>query len=221
MSSTGARDVGQADPEALATVIGGPPPMSREEAAERWVRASKVAGSPGYPDDEAGMRELALLAYDRSYDPAGMARQSIAILASGERTPLLHSLRLPTLVIHGSDDLLLPQPGIAGPRPADPTKERGAGAAARVRGCQGVKVWGREGQRGSTGARVSGAGVGAWGRGVEVCPSSRAPSRSSTALGPTGVQGVLFRQDRALEERRRTGINTFSPQAVKSRGPSW
>jgi len=49
--------------------------------------------------------------YDRSYYPQGMARQNTAILASGDRRPSLSSIRIPTLVIHGADDPLIPVEG--------------------------------------------------------------------------------------------------------------
>ena len=42
------------------------------------------------------------------YDPAAMYRQLLAILASGDRSWQLARLQLPTLVIHGTDDPLLP-----------------------------------------------------------------------------------------------------------------
>ena len=44
----------------------------------------------------------------RGYDPAGAERQLLAILASGDRRPLLESIKAPTLVIHGADDPLVP-----------------------------------------------------------------------------------------------------------------
>jgi len=45
--------------------------------------------------------------YDRSNHPEGQARQLAAIMAHGNRAPLLASVRAPTLVIHGSDDPLV------------------------------------------------------------------------------------------------------------------
>jgi pimeloyl-ACP methyl ester carboxylesterase len=46
--------------------------------------------------------------------PAGIARQLLAILASGDRTPRLADVRVPTVVIHGTDDaLVLPTGGEA------------------------------------------------------------------------------------------------------------
>ena len=47
------------------------------------------------------------IAYDRSNDPVGVARQLVAIAASGDRTAALRSLSVPTLVVHGADDPLV------------------------------------------------------------------------------------------------------------------
>ena len=44
----------------------------------------------------------------RGIDPAGTARQLLAILASGDRRPLLKRIQAPTMVVHGSDDPLVP-----------------------------------------------------------------------------------------------------------------
>jgi pimeloyl-ACP methyl ester carboxylesterase len=46
-------------------------------------------------------------AHDRAYDPAGVARQLVAVLASGDRTTRLRAVRVPALVIHGADDPLV------------------------------------------------------------------------------------------------------------------
>ncbi|GAA5085132.1 alpha/beta hydrolase [Thermocatellispora tengchongensis] len=105
MSTTGAPSVGQASPEALA-VLGGPPAVTREEVIERAVRMLRVVGSPGFPMEEAELRERTGRAYDRSYDPAGTARQAVAAVASGDRTARLGQVTTPTLVIHGADDAM-------------------------------------------------------------------------------------------------------------------
>ena len=49
--------------------------------------------------------------FDRSYYPQGVGRQLVAILASGDRTEQLASIKVPTLVIHGKDDPLVPHEG--------------------------------------------------------------------------------------------------------------
>ncbi|HGN8583827.1 TPA: alpha/beta fold hydrolase, partial [Pseudomonas aeruginosa] len=46
--------------------------------------------------------------YDRAFNPEGVQRQLLAILAEPSRVPLLNRLQVPTLVIHGTADPLLP-----------------------------------------------------------------------------------------------------------------
>ena len=84
-----------------------PPATSRDEAVQRAIATYRVIGSPAYPLDEQWLSEIAGQAYDRAYDPLGVARQLLAIHASGDRTPALRELDVPTLVIHGEDDPLV------------------------------------------------------------------------------------------------------------------
>lgn len=44
----------------------------------------------------------------RAYRPAGLARQLVAVVADGDRSRLLGSLEVPTLVLHGAADPLVP-----------------------------------------------------------------------------------------------------------------
>jgi pimeloyl-ACP methyl ester carboxylesterase len=104
MSTTGNMSVGQASPEALREIFGGPRAITREEVIQQSLRAARAIGSPGYPADENEVAERAGRAYDRSHDPIGVARQAIASVASGDRTEMLRRLELPTLVIHGLAD---------------------------------------------------------------------------------------------------------------------
>ena len=106
MSSTGDAKVGQATQAAMAVLMA-PPARSREEAMDRVVESYRVIGSPGYPLDEEALRERARLSFDRAYDPSGVGRQLVAILASGDRTARLRDVRVPALVIHGEQDPLV------------------------------------------------------------------------------------------------------------------
>ncbi|MHB1444400.1 MAG: alpha/beta fold hydrolase [Acidimicrobiales bacterium] len=113
MSTTGSREVGQPDPEAMAVLMSSPP-ANREEAIEAGVKAAQVIGSPGFPFEEEKIRARAAAAYDRMNYPAGMARQLVAIVASEDRTPALRQLDVPTLVVHGdADPLVTPSGGRA------------------------------------------------------------------------------------------------------------
>jgi len=106
MSTVGNPNVGQPKPEAMAALLA-PPPPTREEAIEQGVRTWKIIGSPAYPRDEAELRAQVAAAYDRCWYPIGTARQLVAILATGDRSEALRSVRVPALVIHGEDDPLV------------------------------------------------------------------------------------------------------------------
>jgi pimeloyl-ACP methyl ester carboxylesterase len=109
MSTTGDPDVGTPTPDAMAALLR-PPAATREEAIESGVAARKVIGSPEH-FDEAEARQGVADAYDRSWNPAGTARQLLAIVASGSRADGLRSLDVPTLVIHGDVDPLVTPSG--------------------------------------------------------------------------------------------------------------
>jgi pimeloyl-ACP methyl ester carboxylesterase len=49
-----------------------------------------------------------LASVQRSYRPAGTARQLLAIVADGDRTSLLSRIAAPTRIIHGEADPLIP-----------------------------------------------------------------------------------------------------------------
>jgi pimeloyl-ACP methyl ester carboxylesterase len=104
MSTTGNMSVGQPSPEVLRELFSGPRATTREEVIQQMVRAFRAVGSPGFPADEQEVAERAGRAYDRSYDPIGVARQAIASVASGDRTERLRHLQVRTLVIHGLAD---------------------------------------------------------------------------------------------------------------------
>ena len=104
MATTGNIAVGQPSPDALREMFAGPPATTRDEVIQQMLRAIRAVGSPGYPADEKEVAARAGRAYDRSYDPIGVARQAVASVASGDRTERLRYLAVPTLVIHGLAD---------------------------------------------------------------------------------------------------------------------
>lgn len=110
MSTTGDPGLPPAKAEALA-MLTRPAAPEREARIAQGVESAKVNGSPGFPFDEAKIRERAGLAYDRCFYPEGMARQMVAIIASGSRREALRGVRAPTLVIHGAADPLVPAEG--------------------------------------------------------------------------------------------------------------
>ena len=113
MSTTGSRLVGPPTLRAMRVLVGGAP-RNRAATVERAVRTFRAIGSPGFPFEEDYVRKLAGVSYDRGHEPAGVARQLHAIMASGDRTRALRDVRVPTAVIHGrSDPLVRPTGGRA------------------------------------------------------------------------------------------------------------
>lgn len=109
MSSSGAPGLPAATPEAMAALMSRPDdPTRRESVIENSVRTQKVIGSPGYPTSDAELREAAGRAYDRCYCPDGVARQMAAVMGDTARFELLAGIRVPSLVIHGEADPLIP-----------------------------------------------------------------------------------------------------------------
>ena len=60
---------------------------------------------------EAPLQRRVRADFERGWYPQGVARQMAAIVADGDRRPLLKDIKAPTLVIHGEDDPLVPLPG--------------------------------------------------------------------------------------------------------------
>lgn len=86
-------------------------PRDRDAYIAYFMRVFRMIGSPAYPMDDERSRELAAATYDRCHYPAGTARQLGAIMASGSRTAGLRQLDVPTVVIHGESDPLVPLRG--------------------------------------------------------------------------------------------------------------
>lgn len=107
MSTTGNLELPQAKPEALSVLLT-PTPSDRAQFVDHMVQSFRTIGSPGFELDEERFRDRIGRAFDRSYDPAGVARQLVAALADGDRKPRLRSVRTPTVVIHGKEDPLVP-----------------------------------------------------------------------------------------------------------------
>lgn len=83
-------------------------PDSVDSILDNAVALWRAIGSPAYPTAEPVLRQRVLRALRRSSCPSGVARQMLAIAAGPDRSPLLAQLTVPTLVIHGAADPLVP-----------------------------------------------------------------------------------------------------------------
>jgi pimeloyl-ACP methyl ester carboxylesterase len=114
MSSTGNRALPQASPAVMAAMTAPAPHPLQDEPGylAHCVAFSQVIAGRGYPFDASAQREQALAELKRAYNPSGFWRHIAAIAASGDLRPRLAHISAPTLVLHGSDDLLVsPQAG--------------------------------------------------------------------------------------------------------------
>ena len=111
MSTTGNPKVPPPTREAAAMLLA-PPPTTKEEYFARFAQTWKVLRVGSFPLDEAKDRQRAERTFERGLNPAGVGRQFRAVLASGSRKERLHSVKAPTLVIHGTvDPLIRPEGG--------------------------------------------------------------------------------------------------------------
>jgi pimeloyl-ACP methyl ester carboxylesterase len=83
------------------------PREGREASIERVTKVFEAIGSRGLPKDMDLIRDMAERSYDRDHDPAAPGRQLAAIIASGNRTKEIRRIKVPTLVIHGTDDRMV------------------------------------------------------------------------------------------------------------------
>ncbi len=111
--TTGNPDLPQGKPEAMGALLAPAccTPDDIEAIVQRGIDTWKTIGSPGYPTDDATIREWVLRDVKRSYYPVGTARQLAAIVGNGDRREKLKRVKAPTVVLHGADDPLLPVEG--------------------------------------------------------------------------------------------------------------
>jgi len=107
MSATGNPQSPPPTPEAAA-LLTMPRPPQRDARIEQSVKSARLLHGDPELFDEAQVRERAAFKYDRSSYTAGVPRQLAAIIKQGNREPLLADVAVPTLVLHGTEDPLVP-----------------------------------------------------------------------------------------------------------------
>jgi pimeloyl-ACP methyl ester carboxylesterase len=109
MSTSGRRGLPGPTPAARAALTRRPPDSSDpEQLVAHGAAIFRAIGSPAYPTPDKLLRQRVAAAMRRNVCPAGLARQMLAIIASGDRVALLKTIERPTLVIHGAADPLVP-----------------------------------------------------------------------------------------------------------------
>jgi pimeloyl-ACP methyl ester carboxylesterase len=109
MTSTGARKLPGPSLKVRSALMARPKdPTDVESVIAHYVALYELIGSPGFRPADGYVRSRLQISVRRSYRPAGTARQMVAIAADGDRSPLVAQIRLPTQVIHGNADPLVP-----------------------------------------------------------------------------------------------------------------
>ncbi|MEX0342361.1 MAG: alpha/beta fold hydrolase [Erythrobacter sp.] len=110
-STTGNPKLPPAEPKALKALVTRPKSTDEEVLVEHGMMLARTIGSPGFPTDEQRLRERTRVNVRRSFYPEGPTRHLSAIVADGDRREMLKSIAVPTLVLHGEDDPLVPCEG--------------------------------------------------------------------------------------------------------------
>jgi pimeloyl-ACP methyl ester carboxylesterase len=106
-STSGNPELPPPEPEAMEVLLEAPP-TKRQGYIDFLARTFRVIAGSGFPFDEDYHRRLAEKLFDRAFYPQGTGRQLLAVMTQENRKPALASVSVPTLVIHGSDDPLVP-----------------------------------------------------------------------------------------------------------------
>ena len=110
-STTGNPKLPAARKEALKALITRPKGDAEDALVDHGVMLARTIGSPGYPSPEDRLRERVRFSVRRSFYPQGPTRHLSAIVADGDRRDMLRGVEVPTLVLHGEDDPLVPCEG--------------------------------------------------------------------------------------------------------------
>jgi pimeloyl-ACP methyl ester carboxylesterase len=129
MSSSGAPGLPDAKPAVIRALINRPKSQRIEDITAHYVKLFGVIGSPAFPVEPQLLRERIRMGIERSHHPDGTQRHMVAIAADTRRFELIKRIALPTFVVHGLQDVLVPP-------------EHGRDTAARIAGSRFVGIEG-------------------------------------------------------------------------------
>ncbi len=108
MSSSGARGLPTASAKVTRALLSRPANKTLEAEISHAIKLFTVIGSPAFPIEAGDLRARVVASTHRSYHPAGFVRQMVAIVADTRRAKELAKVSVPTLVVHGRADPLVP-----------------------------------------------------------------------------------------------------------------
>jgi proline iminopeptidase len=111
MSSAGPRTAPWPTPALLWRFLQPPPRGAMlDKKLDHFVALMQALGNIHDDDELKRLRERLSCSLQRAYNPAGAARQFMAVLADPDRSEEVARIRCPMLIIHGADDPLVPLP---------------------------------------------------------------------------------------------------------------
>jgi pimeloyl-ACP methyl ester carboxylesterase len=108
MTTSGARHLPQPALRVRRALLRRPDGSDPAAVVAHLQRLLTLIGSPSYPPDPERLRTRLQATVQRAWRPAGTARQLVAVIADGDRSPLLPRIEAPTRIIHGEADPLVP-----------------------------------------------------------------------------------------------------------------
>ena len=134
MGASPAPGLAQAMPDLMQRLQQPPAdPTNKQDYVENGVEIAELLHGPRFPFDAARVRGVLGRTFERDHDIAGMARQMQAMAGDVGRLERLADISAPTLVLHGSADVLVPA-------------EHGQDLAGRIAGArlEVIEGWGHE-----------------------------------------------------------------------------
>ena len=108
MTTSGSRRLPQPSAAVRRALISRPDGSDPAAVVAHLQRLLGLIGSPAYPPEPERLRQRLEESVARAWRPAGTARQLAAVIADGDRSSLLKRINVPTRVIHGKADPLVP-----------------------------------------------------------------------------------------------------------------
>lgn len=108
MSGTGASGLPNAKLKVLLRLSSKPPSKDPDDIVTHMTKTMQMIGSPTLQRSREQWADHIRRGLERSWCPAGTARQMLAILSAPSRDDALALLDVPALIIHGKADPLMP-----------------------------------------------------------------------------------------------------------------
>lgn len=108
MSTTGDRGLPGPAPDVIRHMLRRPPDNDPELRDAYYRKMWSLIGSPEYPTTDERRSQFLARVYERGINPEGTTRQLLAIMATPGRGTALTRVTAPTLVLHGTEDPMIP-----------------------------------------------------------------------------------------------------------------